>query len=323
MGTPDAVQNLVAQDLRVDADAPHTEGPCHRQLVRVNGIRASRLQREFLQPADVRHLRHRTQQQPELVGIQNGGRAPADINRAQVQSQPTDQVKGSPQVAAQPQKVVRNERQQALGCVGHKGAVGAPRRAEGDGYVDRAVALAGCSDEARLVDRHLGSKACLFGNDKVVPRQFLFDARLAHAALEQFACHLGRADAGQHPPRGTIPAQCLTDIGHGVPDCNLLHALPRVPLTIRVTALRLRLLPPEAQLCPDGHALPRLAALLCPDGVPLQGDPQCGRFRTRLLLVRKLRAGEKDHAQRLYIILVHGSFNVKSHTGILFPSQLF
>ena len=67
--------------------------------------------------------------------------------------------------------------------IGNKGAVGAPCGAEGDGDVDGAILSAGRSNEARLVDGHVGGEGGLLGDDEVILGQLLADAGLAHALL--------------------------------------------------------------------------------------------------------------------------------------------
>ena len=201
--TPDFLQHLIVECLRIDADAGDVVPAQHPQLLLVDGVRSSCLHRVFLQLGKVEVLFHCAADLVKLLGREDGRCAAAKINGGQAQSGPLYLLGNLLELLTQPVDIHRQDVLSAFAgdVVGNKGAVAAPRRAKWNGDIQAKGVVGYLSQDGRLVacrfQRQLNLFLCHIKMLFKFPCHHLWCFALVQSAVEQ----LDRTNAGHHSPR--------------------------------------------------------------------------------------------------------------------------
>ena len=215
MFSADCGQHGVIHALRVDAHAANARAFEHAQLFRCDGIRTARFYSIFAQMRKIKVIFERRQQPCQLMLVQRGRCAAADVDALHLLARCADKRGCLLDLAAERVQIRLDEFTGLCRGCRYERAVIAPRRTERNTDVQRNIVFTdGLVHLHRGCGRADGQRRALGRNVKVLAQ---LDRRLAarHAALDHAARQLGRTHAGQAAPDRSLRQKRHDCVVHG------------------------------------------------------------------------------------------------------------
>ena len=225
---PHQVQRLLLHGLGVDGDPCDGEFSQHGELFLCDAVRPPSLHGKLHGMAQVEILRDLREQPPELVRLQRGRRASADVHGVRVS--PLRHSPDGPEFSDQRVQITVHPVLPHSDWRGAERAVGAHARAERDARVQAEPSAAVQFLQKRLLPAgDLISQLRLCRSDKIFFLKKPCDLLSCLPLLQHLHRQLGRADSRKSPP-GKLPAGLLTQKAVDSPGHRALLRLSRVLL---------------------------------------------------------------------------------------------